>query len=577
MTTSDSRNIVLTGFMGTGKTTVGRLLAERLGFEFVDTDQVIEQRHGKIADIFRSRGEQAFREIEHELAIELAARDRTVISTGGRLMLDPRNVASLSRNARVFCLVATPDEIFERVANDETSVARPMLAVPDPRRRIVELLAERSPGYRRFAQLMTDSVRAEAVADDLAVLARSDPHRFAIDNPSGGYEFSVGAAVLPFTRQLAHIDGPMVVVTSTEVAELYLASCGIVDVAITLPDRHKNLAAVQHVYDSLLDANVDRSATIVALGDSDVGDVAGFAAATYFRGVDLVHCPTDLVAMIDTSIGGKIGLDVPQGKNLIGLFKQPRAVVADVATLQTLSRRQFSSGMAEVVKHALIAGSQLLSKLEAGEWHGLSHEAHDALGRLQTLVAQAIQVKIAIVQDDPFEASRRAVLNLGHTFAYSFEQVGGDALTHGEAVGVGLVAAARVSERVGLASSGLADRVESLLHHVGLSTKLPVAMPVDALVDAMRRDKKRQGDTLRFILLRDVGDPLISEDVPADTVAGVLAGLQPVSPTEHRATSEGSSRLGAEATGSAAEEQRTDLGVVEQGGRGSRQDDPTLL
>ena len=198
---------------------------------------------------------------------------------------------------------------------------------------------------------------------------------------------------------------------------------------ITLPSgngRQKNLAAVQHVYDALLDANVDRSATIVSLGDSIVGDVAGFAAATYFRGLDLVHCPTDLIAMIDTSIGGKVGLDVPQGKNLIGLYKQPSAVVADVATLQTLSRRQFASGMAEVVKHALIAGSHLLDQLEGGEWHALSHEERDALGRLQSLVALAIQVKIAIVQDDPFEESRRAILNLGHTFAYAFEQVGGE-------------------------------------------------------------------------------------------------------------------------------------------------------
>ena len=326
------------------------------------------------------------------------------------------------------------------------------------------------------------------------------------------------------------IEGPMVVVTNAAVGELYLASCGDVDLAVTLPvgtGRHKNLAAVQYVYDALLDANVDRSATIVSLGDSIVGDVAGFTAATYFRGLDLVHCPTDLIAMIDTSIGGKVGLDVPQGKNLIGLFKQPRAVVADVATLQTLSRRQFASGMAEVVKHALIAGSHLLSQLERGEWHGLIHEERDALGRLQLLVAQAIQVKIAIVQDDPFEEFRRAILNLGHTFAYAFEQVGGDAVTHGEAVGMGLVAAARLSEHVGLATPGLAGRVESLITRVGLATSLPVAMPVDALVEAMHRDKKRQAGKLRFVLLRDVGDPVVTADVPSTKLVDVLDSLQP--------------------------------------------------
>ena len=177
MTASDSRNIVLTGFMGTGKTTVGRLLAEQLGYEFVDTDLVIEQRHGKIADVFRTLGEAAFRRIERELAAELSDRVRLVISTGGRMMLDPQNVASLSRNGRVFCLVATPDEIFDRVTNDPSRVERPLLSVPDPRQRIVELLAERSPDYRRFAQLTTDTVSADAVAADLVALAtfRSSP------------------------------------------------------------------------------------------------------------------------------------------------------------------------------------------------------------------------------------------------------------------------------------------------------------------------------------------------------------------------------------------------------------------
>jgi 3-dehydroquinate synthase len=530
MTASDSRNIVLTGFMGTGKTTVGRIVADQLGYEFVDTDRVIEERHGKIADVFRILGEDGFRRIERELAAELADRQRLVISTGGRMMLDPQNVANLSRNGRVFCLVATPDEIFDRVTNDSSRVERPLLSVPDPRQRIVELLAERGPDYRRFAQLTTDAISAAAVASDLVGLASSDPHRFAIDNPSGDYEYSVGAAILPFLRQLGRIEGPMVVVTNAEVGGLYLASCGEVDLTITLPGgigRQKNLAAVQHVYDALLDDNVDRSATIVSLGDSIVGDVAGFAAATYFRGLDLVHCPTDLIAMIDTSIGGKVGLDVPQGKNLIGLFKQPSAVVADVATLQTLSRRQFASGMAEVVKHALIAGSQLLAQLEDGEWHASSHEERDALGRLQTLVAQAIQVKIAIVQDDPFEEARRAVLNLGHTFAYAFEQVGGESLTHGEAVALGLVAAARLSEQAGFATSGLADRVASLVARVGLATTLPTRMPIEALIEAMHRDKKRQGGNLRFVLMHDVGEPFVTDDVSHASLEHVLVGLQP--------------------------------------------------
>jgi shikimate kinase len=175
MTISDTRNIVLTGFMGTGKTTVGRLLAEQLGFEFVDTDLLIEQRHGAIADIFQTRGEEAFRQIERDLAAELAQREGLVISTGGRLMLDPRNVASLTRNGRVFCLVATPDEIYDRVTNDESARERPLLVVPDPRKRIVELLAERAAAYRRFVQVSTDGLDPDVIAADLARVVRTGP------------------------------------------------------------------------------------------------------------------------------------------------------------------------------------------------------------------------------------------------------------------------------------------------------------------------------------------------------------------------------------------------------------------
>jgi shikimate kinase len=171
MTAADTRNVVLTGFMGTGKTTVGRLLAARLGYEFVDTDEVIVERHGEIAEIFRTRGEEAFRQIERELAAELSSRERLVIATGGRMMLDPDNVDALGRNGRVFCLVATPDAILARINSDPSS--RPLLAVPDPRRRVVELLAERTPAYRRFTQISTDAIEPDDIAADLAQRVRS--------------------------------------------------------------------------------------------------------------------------------------------------------------------------------------------------------------------------------------------------------------------------------------------------------------------------------------------------------------------------------------------------------------------
>jgi len=529
MVPDGDHNVVLTGFMGTGKTTVGRLLAGDLGYEFVDTDALIERRHGPIAALFASRGEAAFRAIEREVAAELAGRRRLVVATGGRMLLDPANVRALSANGRILCLVATPDEVFERVAGDRSPVERPLLAVPDPRRRIVELMSERDPAYRRFPQLVTDALAPAAVAHDVRTVLTARPHTHVIDNPGGPYQFAVGAGLLPFVRQLAAVDGPMVVVTDDRVGDLYLPSCGDVDLAIRLPAGHgrKSLRSVEHVYDALLDADMDRSVTIVALGTSVVADIVGFVAATYLRGVDLVHCPTNLIAMVDTSIGGKVGLDRPHGRNLVGLFKQPRAVIADVATLQTLAPREFAAGMAEVVKHGLIAGSDLLAQIEAGEWTAVENALPGALGRLQALVAQAIQVKIGIVQEDPFENGRRVVLHLGHTFAYAVEHVTRGAVNHGEAVGLGLAAAARLSERVGVAEPGLARHVERLLGHVGLATQLPSPHPPAALLDAMRHDKKRHAGRLRFVLLRDVGRPFVTDDVDDADVLAVLATLNP--------------------------------------------------
>ena len=529
-TPADTRNVVLTGFMGTGKTTVGRVLADQLGFEFVDTDAVIERRHGPIKEIFTERGEEGFRAIERNLAAELSEKSRLVISTGGRMMLDPANVESLSRNGRVFCLVATPEVILERVTSDETRVERPLLSVPDPHQRIIELLGERDPEYRRFAQLTTDAQSPEAIAGDIATLARSDPRRFAIDTPTGDYDFSVGAALLPFVRQLAGIDGELVVITDEATADLYLASCSTPDTVVVLPSgpgRRKSLDQVMYIYDALLDARIDRSATIMSLGDSIIGDIAAFAAATYLRGLDLVHCPTDLIAMIDTSVGGKVGLDTRHGRNLIGLYKQPSAVIADVATLQTLDARHFAAGMAEVLKHGLIADSDLLDQLEAGEWNTDARELPGALGGMQSLVARAVQVKIAIVQEDPFEAGRREVLNLGHTFAHAFEQVDADNLIHGEAVAVGIIAATRLSAAVGSFPAETATRIERLVERLGLPTALPRHQDLDAVVEAMTRDKKRRHGRQRFVLLHDIGDPFVADDVPECTVREVLESIQP--------------------------------------------------
>lgn len=537
-------NIILTGFMATGKTTVGRLLADRLGYEFVDTDRLIEARSGhSIPEIFRQQGEAAFRALEAEIARELGGREGLVVSTGGRLMLDPDNAAALGRSGRVFCLVATPEEILGRVAQD-VGHPRPLLETANPMERIVELMAARKDQYGRFPQLITSDKSAEEVTTYLSGILEAAPDlRVPITAPSLRYEYIVGGGILPFVAQLANLKGPLAVITDRQVGPLYAASCGPADVVVEVPPggEHKNLATVQRVFEELAAAGFDRRGAILALGGAVISELAGFVAATFMRGVDCVQCPTSLLAMVDTSIGGKTGIDLPQGKNLMGVFKQPKAVLADVATLQSLPAREFACGMAEVIKHSLIADTGLLEKVEKGGWRMDPGSLHANFPALQDLVAQAIQVKIRIVQEDPFEAGRRKVLNLGHTFAHALEQVSGYRLRHGEAVAIGLAAAARLSARLGCCASALPERVEAVLAAVGLPTRIPGELDRTALLQAMARDKKRTAGRLRFILLREVGDAFLSEPVPDAVLQETLAAVSGP-PTQQPASGPGPER-----------------------------------
>ncbi|PLX94532.1 MAG: 3-dehydroquinate synthase [Desulfuromonas sp.] len=521
-------NIILTGFMGTGKTTVGKNLAKKLNYAFVDTDHLIEERIGmSIAEYFKQEGEDAFRQQEALLARELADREGHVISTGGRFMLDPGNAATLSKTGRVFCLVATPDEILQRVSQDDH--VRPLLQVANPLENIVELLQQRKEGYGQFPQFVTSAKDPEAVASDLASFNTGDQDmRLAISSPGTLYEFIVGGGLLPFVSQLAGIDGQIAVITDSTVAPLYAQSCGAVDIKIIIPPgrQHKTLATAQSIFEQLLEKGFDRSGTIIALGGTVISELAGFVAATYMRGVDCVQCPTSLLAMADTSIGGKTGIDVAQSKNLIGAFRQPKAVIADVATLASLTPKAFSSGMAEIIKHSLLADSDLLERIESGGWKSADGFQQPALAEMQSLVARSIQVKINIIQEDPFDEGRRIFLNLGHTFANAIEQQSGYTISHGEAVAMGLVAAAHLSYRLDFCPGKVLERVESVLQSVNLPTRIPVELEPTALISAMSSDKKKKAGKLRYVLLKNIGEVFVTDQVPEAAVLETLHQLR---------------------------------------------------
>ncbi len=512
--------MILTGFMGTGKSTVGRHLAELLGCEFADTDALIEERHGSsVAAIFAEEGEPAFRRLEATVAQELAQRQRLVIATGGRLMLDEANAALLAATGPVFCLTADPHTILARLRED--GAQRPLLATPDPAQRIAGLLAERGPAYAAFPQIDTTGKTPAQVAKELQMLL--DKTVLSVAYPQGSYNVVVGEDLLPSLTSLADISGPVVVITDTNVGPLYAAQFGPAAGVITIPagEQHKTLQTVQFLYDELLAAGISRQATVVALGGGVVGDVAGFVAATYMRGLDFVQCPTSLLAMVDASVGAKTGVDMPQGKNLVGAFKQPQAVLADISTLRTLPPAEFASGMAEVIKSAIIGDPQLFLRLEAAPAL-VTPEDRIHWADVADFVTRSIEVKRSVVEDDPFEKGLRAVLNLGHTFGHAIEQASGYGIRHGEGVAMGLIAATTMSAELGHADESLTARIASVLFRSGLPTRIPHFLSADVLLAAMGSDKKKANGRLRFVLPRDIGDVIIVDDIPETTVVGVL-------------------------------------------------------
>lgn len=528
-------NIVLTGFMGTGKSTVGRLIAEKSSRSYIDTDEIIiEQSDLTISEIFSKRGEGHFRELERQIAYDLENVENSVIATGGRLLLDPLNALLLSSKGLIFCLTAPPEEIVQRVK--ETG-KRPLLEGGNPEEKIVRLLNSRQAAYQQFQQVNTGGVPPEEVASE--IIEKADelirggrwPQRLVsnlvVHHPDGQYPILIGHEILPTLRQQLSIDGLTVIITDDHIEPLYgnlINSVSPLQI-ITIPagEQHKNLETLIPIYNQLLDSGLDRSGTIVALGGGVVGDMAGFLAATYMRGVKLVQCPTTLLAMVDASVGGKTGVDLARGKNLVGAFKQPTAVVADLATLKTLPKDEFLSGMAEIIKHGLIASPHLLERARSGTWKGYAQNSDN---QLQAMVVEAILVKKHIVQKDPFERGIRTHLNLGHTFAHAIETVSQYRIKHGFAVAMGLVAAAHLSSSLGHCDPELVRYIENLLVDVGLPTRIPPEFDPDDLLQVMKLDKKRTSGMVRYVLIRSAGEVFTASDVPQHAVSATISKLQ---------------------------------------------------
>lgn len=512
------RTIVLMGFMGTGKSEVGRRLARRMGCAFVDTDRLIEERVGKsVPTIFAEDGEVTFRAIEAEVVAEVAGRPGTVIAVGGGAVVDPANAQRLRDGGVLVHLTADPATILARVG---AAADRPMLA-GDPGPATARLLAERMPVYEAAADLTVDTSgrTVDQVVHDIQVAIATHPERVAaevvqVDLGDRSYAIYVGAGCLQELGQrlVATGCGPRVAIATTEtVGKLYLApalaalrAAGFAPVVITIPDgeEHKNLAWLTLLYDKLIDAGVDRGGAVVALGGGVLGDLAGFAAATYLRGVRCVQVPTTLVAQVDSSVGGKTGINHVAGKNLIGAFAQPRFVLADIDCLRSLPPRELKAGLAEVIKYGVILDPALFELLETQRAE-IARLDRDVFVRI---VRTSCQLKALVVAEDETEGDYRAVLNFGHTLGHAIESLTEyTQFLHGEAVAVGMVAAARLSHRLGLCGAGDVARIRRLIKSYKLPTEIPADLSNEALALALRTDKKARDGTIKFVCIEGLG------------------------------------------------------------------------
>jgi 3-dehydroquinate synthase len=514
-----NKNIIITGFMGTGKTTIGRLLAQRLDRPFVDMDEQIEANFGKpIPQIFADEGEGAFRIAEAQLCAQFAQAEGIIISTGGGALVNPGNRHMLAESGVLICLTASIDTILDRVDAAEN---RPLL--PGDRteraRRIRELLYTRRHAYAAIPhQVSTSGLSPEQVVDSILVALSADAEvsgmtRIPVREPSGTYDICLGEGLLEEAGTLfagrGLRPGPVAVISNQTIAAHLapallqsLTAAGYAPTLCLVPEGedHKTLATIQLIYDQLLEAGLDRRSPLVALGGGVIGDMTGFAAATYLRGVPFVQIPTSLLSMVDASVGGKTGVDLPQGKNLVGAFKQPHLVIMDPNVLASLPAVEFRSGLAEVIKHGIIDDPDLFVQLEEV---GPTHLTH--------MLADAVRVKVRVVEEDPYEQGRRAVLNLGHTFGHAIELVSNFAVRHGEGVALGLIAAANMAAEIDRCPPELAARIRALVERIGLPTSWS-GLDAAAVHAAMGHDKKRAGKTLRFVIPQALGDVTLIDD-----------------------------------------------------------------
>lgn len=528
------QRIALIGLSGSGKTTVGQLLAQSLGWSYIDTDQLVEaQAQQPITEIVAQAGEPAFRRLESQALLAALAERNVVIATGGGIIEDPANRERLRESTFTVWLHAPVESLVERLAG---TTDRPLLA-DGPEVRLSQMGNRRAPLYAAIADwiIATECLTPAQVVDEILRSYRlgrptDDRSDLRVTTPGGSYTVHAGHGVLaelPDWIERLGLRGRLWLISDTTVFPLHgeaicelLRNSGRVVQSYAIPagEQYKTLATVNQVYDWLLGLSVERGDAILALGGGVVGDLAGFVAASVLRGIPVIQLPTTILAMVDSAIGGKTGVDHAVGKNLIGAFHQPALVLADTSVLPTLYAAERAAGWAEAIKHGVIGDAELFGELKRHAQAVLDLE-EPITG---TLIRRAAAHKVRVVSGDEREHGGRIMLNYGHTIGHAIEIESGFTLRHGEAIAIGMMAAGMIAVKLGIFDAAALDEQREVLHSFGLPTRIPATIDSQRILQRIGSDKKVRSSRVRWVLPTAIGATIVRDDVSQELVAQVL-------------------------------------------------------
>ena len=553
------RHVFLVGLSGSGKSTVGRILAQRLGRPLLDIDALIENEYGaRIPGIISRHGEGYFRALESDILARAAQqRDPAIIATGGGIIIRPENRALMAEmGVRVFMQIE-PQAALERLQNQHareialglTPELRPMISGPDPLANLQALLTIREAWYKE-AELTCVALgkSAEQVAQEIIIMLTNFENQ---NTPApitrhvhidAGYDAVVdwgGIKRLPKYLTDLQLPPRVFLITDSNIRTVYaepviqnLQASGFEPHIYSIPagEASKSQQQVNALYDWLLENRAERREAIIALGGGVVGDLVGFVAATYLRGVPLIQVPTSLLAQVDAAIGGKTGINHPKGKNLIGAFYHPRLMLADPSTLLTLPERSRTEGWAEVVKYGIILDAELFDLLEANA-NALRTFSPPPIALLCQIIARCIDLKVSVIEEDEREQGRRAILNYGHTVGHALENASGyGEWLHGEAVSLGMVVAASIAQEAGMFTANDAVRQNHLLAALGLPVEYRGSVQAQDILLTMQLDKKVVGKRVRWIMPTRIGEAVVipmPDDLVVRVISSFFAGQRP--------------------------------------------------